>query len=282
VSATPEPERSWPEGWSTTAQEVDTLLRALPGVDLPTLESTAALLTRVDRKYVVPVETFARLVGSLDDGWRSLDVSGRRLFGYTSTYFDTADLATYRAHLQGRRRRFKVRIRRYDDTDSSMLEVKRKGMRGMTVKERMPYSAWDGGGLCGAGRAFVAEAVGGHAVLPDAELAPVVTTRNRRATLLHAESRSRLTVDLDLRCGRGEDSGVLREGFVLLESKAAGVSSVADRLLRSLGARPAAISKYCIGVAPLGRDLPTNPWRRTVRRYFDIPLSEEHPCPSSA
>jgi hypothetical protein len=282
VSAALRVEGSPPGGWSTTATEADALLRAVPPVDLPTLESTAPLLTRVDRKYVVPLDTFARLLGSLDDGWHSLDIAGRRLFGYTSTYFDTADLATYRAHLQGRRRRFKVRIRRYDDSDSSMLEVKRKGMRGMTVKERMPYPGWQGGELCEAGRAFVAESVTGHAVLPDADLVPVVTTRNRRATLLHAGSCSRLTVDLDLRCGWGEDSGVLREGFVLLESKASGATSVADRLLRSLGARPASISKYCIGVATLGRELPSNPWRRTVRRYFDIPLREEHPCPSSA
>lgn len=275
-------EGSSPGGWSTTAQEADALLRAIAPVDLSTMDSAAALLTRVDRKYVVPVATFARLVDSLDDDWRSLDVAGRRLFGYTSTYFDTADLATYRAHLQGRRRRFKVRIRRYDDTDSSMLEVKRKGQRGVTVKERMAYPGWRGGELCAAGRAFVAESVSGHAVLPDADLVPVVTTRNRRATLFHAGSSSRLTVDLDLRCGWGEDSGVLREGYVLLESKSSGATSVADRLLRSLGARPAAISKYCIGVATLGRELPSNPWRRTVRRYFDVPLHEEHPCPSSA
>lgn len=282
MSAALRPEASPPYDGSSTSHEVDALVRLLPGVDLSTLESAAALLTRVDRKYVVPVETFARLVGSLDDGWRSLEVEGRRLFGYTSTYFDTADLATYRAHLQGRRRRFKVRIRRYVDTDSSMLEVKRKGLRGMTVKERMPYPAWRGGQLCEAGRAFVAESVSGHAVLPDDELVPVVTTRNRRATLVHGESHSRLTVDLDLSCGSGEDSGVLREGFVLLESKSSGASSVADRLLRSLGARPAVVSKYCIGVAALGRDLPSNPWRRTVRRYFDVPLREENPCPSSA
>ena len=42
-----------------------------------------------------------------------------------------------------------------------------------------------------------------------------------------------------------------------------------DRLLRSMGERPVAISKYCLGVASLGLDVPSNPWRRTMRSFFD-------------
>jgi hypothetical protein len=39
-------------------------------------------------------------------------------------------------------------------------------------------------------------------------------------------------------------------------------------MLRELGVRPVSVSKYCVGVAALHPELPSNPWRRTLRRYF--------------
>ena len=119
--------------FSPTAEEVSSVVGSLPAVDLPALEAAAALLTRVDRKYVVPLATLERLVHALGHEWSALELDGSRLFSYSSVYFDTPDLLTYRAHLQGRRRRYKVRVRRYVDSDDCMLEVKRKGLRGSTV-----------------------------------------------------------------------------------------------------------------------------------------------------
>jgi hypothetical protein len=272
MSAALEPEADPVPPLSETGATLERQIGALPSIDLATLEAGAALLTRVDRKYVVRLSTFERLVDSLDDHWRALQIDGRRLFGYSSTYFDTADLHTYRAHLQRRRRRFKVRVRQYTDSDGCMLEVKRKGLRGATVKSRTPHPVWSQADLGPAGHDFVADSIRGHAELPDGPLRPVVSTSNRRATLVSLDSHARLTVDTDLRCGWGATSATLRADHVLLESKSeASGGSPVDRLLRSLGERPVNISKYCVGVASLGLDLPSNPWRRTMRSYFDLP-----------
>src|SRR3954447_25540812 len=185
------------------AGRVDQIVRRLPAVELSTLEAGAALLTRVDRKYVVPVTTFEHLVDRLGADWAALEIDSRRQFGYTSTYFDTADLATYRAHLQRRRRRYKVRVRQYVDSESCMLEVKRKGLRGLTVKDRRPHPDWQHAELDAEGHAFVADALQGHVTAPVEPLTPVVVTSNRRATLVSLTTRARLTVDTDLTCGWG-------------------------------------------------------------------------------
>lgn len=258
---------------SVTAGRVEEIVSVLPAVDLPALEAGAALLTRVDRKYVVPLATFERLVSSLGDDWRALEIDGSRLFGYTSTYFDTEDLLTYRAHLQQRRKRYKVRVRRYVDSDACMLEVKRKGLRGLTVKERRPHPSWQQAELGPEGQSFVADVLRDHVGAPASPLRPVVVTTNRRATLASLDSRSRLTVDTDLVCGWGDAVTSLRPDHVVLESKVEGHASAVDRTLRVLGARPVVISKYCVGVASLGLDVPSNPWRRTMRRYFETPHS---------
>jgi hypothetical protein len=275
VSAVREPAADQPVdllAWrSPTAGTVDALARRLPAVDLSTLESGAALLTRVDRKYVVSLLTFQSLVHALGDEWRALEIDGCRLFDYTSTYFDTDDLVTYRAHLQRRRKRYKVRVRKYADSEVCMLEVKRKGLRGLTVKERQSHPAWQQTELGPDGRDFVTEVLGEHAAAPATALRPVVVTTNRRATFAAVADRARLTVDTDLTCGWRERVTTLRQDHVVLESKVEGHASTVDRLLRALGERPVAISKYCIGVASLGLDVPTNPWRRTMRRYFETP-----------
>lgn len=272
MSAALEPEADPVPPPSQTATDLEGRIGTLHPIDLPTLESGAALLTRVDQKYIIRLSTFERLVDSLGDDWRALEIDDRRLFGYTSTYFDTADLHTYRAHLQRRRRRFKVRVRQYTDSDGCMLEVKRKGLRGATVKSRTPHPSWSQADLGTHGHDFVADSIRGHADLPDAPLAPVVTTSNRRATLVSLESRARLTVDTDLSCGWGSTTATLRPDHVLLESKSeSGGGSPVDRLLRSLGERPVNVSKYCVGIASLGLDLPSNPWRRIMRSYFDLP-----------
>jgi hypothetical protein len=257
---------------SATSERVTRAVGALPAIDLRTLDAGAALLTRVDRKYVVPVPTFERLVGELDDSWTSLEIDDRRLFGYSSVYFDTDDFVTYRAHLQGRRRRYKVRVRRYVDSDDCMLEVKRKGMRGVTVKERRAHAICQQTELGDEGQAFVQGCLRGHGDPGlSGDMGPVVVTGNRRATLASLSGHSRLTIDTDLACGWGATHAALRPGFVVLESKVEGHGSQVDRLLRAFGVRPVPISKYCVGVASLGLDLPSNPWRRTMRSYFDIP-----------
>lgn len=254
---------------SPTADRVSQIVGTVPQIDLPTLESGASLLTRIDRKYVVSLATFERLVAALDDQWNALEIDGQRLFGYSSVYFDTPDLLTYRAHLQNRRRRYKVRIRRYVDSDDCRLEVKHKGLRGVTVKQRRPHAPTEQTELGDEGRAFVAACLRGHGDPPVETFAPVVVTTNRRATLVSLSDRSRLTVDIDLTCGWDSLTTSLRPGHVVLESKVEGHGSRVDRMLRALGERPAVISKYCVGVASLGLDVPSNPWRRTLRTHFD-------------
>ena len=219
---------------SVAADRVEGVVGPLPPVDLPTLESGAALLTRVDRKYVVALPTLERLIASLGDDWRALEINGRRSFGYRSTYFDTENLLTYRAHLQRRRKRYKVRVRRYLDSDACMLEVKRKGLRGLTVKERRPHPSWRETELGDEGKAFVAAVLLDHGV-PISPLQPLVVTSNRRVTLASLDSRSRLTIDFDLVCGWGEAVTKLRSDHVVLESKVEGHASVVDGTLRGPG-----------------------------------------------
>ena len=242
----------------------------LPGVTLEELERRAALQVRYDRKYIVEHDVFADLLGGLDGSHGALDIAGDRVFSYDTMYFDTESQLCYRAHVQGRRRRFKARSRLYVESGRCVFEVKLRGRGGETVKHALAQAAGAHGVLTPEARAFLGAHVQSFA--PDAAgvVEPCLATHYRRITLVSLEQPERLTCDLDLRFSTaGGEHGRLSDGCVLIETKSGGARSAADVTLTRLGARPLeSLSKYCVGVALSGQDLRTNPFRQLLRRHF--------------
>lgn len=237
-------------------------------IDLAELLEVAALQTRVDRKYVVPLDEVDALLAEAVRGARVLEIDGERSFAYESLYFDTPSLDSYRLTAYRRRRRFKIRTRAYLDSAECFLEVKTAGQRGSTVKNRCPYG-WDDRASLHPGRPFVraALAAGAVPVDPDALFVPTLVTRYRRSTLYLPDTASRVTIDTHL---TWSDAGrrLLLPGIAIIETKTGSTASWADRLLWRRGHRPARISKYATGLAALRPDLPAARWRQTLRRYF--------------
>jgi hypothetical protein len=238
-------------------------------IGLDELMELAELQTRVDRKYFVPADVFHRSIGEIADELRVLDIDGRRTFGYESVYFDTPDMETYRAHLQRRRRRFKARTRTYTDTGLCMFEVKLTGARGETVKQRVPHPQELRAELTDDALNHLGSTLreAYHQDLP-AGLRPTLVTSYRRTTFVSRTGEARLTCDVGLICGDVEHEVRDTGTHVLVESKSAGRGSAPDRILRELGVRPAKVSKYCVAVAALHPELPSNPWHQTLQRYF--------------
>jgi len=229
--------------------------------------SGAALLDRVDRKYVVPVETFAALAERLAASHRVLEISGARTFRYRTAYYDTPGLDAYRDHVQRRRRRYKCRSRRYEESGLCAFELKLKGARGRTVKHRMPYTEALHGSLSPEAIRFLHEhLLRAYARGPGDGLVRSLDMSFRRLTLASLERGERLTADFELAFAGG---GRLADGAVIVESKSPRGVALADHALRALGARPVeACSKYCLGIGMTRPELPANPFRRLLNRWF--------------
>jgi hypothetical protein len=250
-----------------TAVDLAPALAPLPAVGLDELLATAALQTRVDRKYVLPRAAVLDLLAALPDGTRRLVIDGRDAFGYESVYFDTPDLAAFHLAAGRRRRRYKVRTRTYRDTGGCWLEVKTRGSRGTTVKDRREHAVADRA-CVGDALGFVVDTLHRQGVDlpggPDAELRPTLTTQYRRRTL-HLPDGARLTIDTGLEW-LGATSSAAVPLHAVVETKSVTGASVADRALWALGHRPSRISKYATGLVVLDPTLGGRPWRRTVRR----------------
>ena len=240
-------------------------------IGLKELNALAELQTRVDRKYFVPAEAFRRLIFELGNEIQVLEIDGLRTFGYESVYFDTPELSTYRAHVQRRRNRFKARTRTYTDTGLCMFEVKLTGARGETVKQRVPHSQEYRAELTDGALAHLAQSLcqAYHQDVPRG-MRPTLVTTYKRTTFVTRTGDARLTCDTGLVCFDLEHEVRDTGTHVLVESKSGGQGgSAADRILWELGVRPASVSKYCVAVAALHPELPSNPWHQTLRRYFE-------------
>lgn len=255
-------------------------LDRLAAVDLDALNAEAELQTRVDRKYILPLGDLAAVLDELPADARVLEVGGERALRYESRYFDTPALDSYLSAAHGRRRRFKVRARTYVDSDASFLEVKTRGGRSTTVKERIPVNC--GATLEGPALDYAVETLAA-AGIPRAEriarrLRPVLTTRYRRVTLLLPAQRgsdaSRGTIDVALEW-EGTDAALTLPATVIVETKSGHRAGALDRALWRYGHRPATISKYGTGLAALRPDLPDNKWRRVLSRHFADGVRED-------
>ncbi len=241
----------------------------LPGVSLAELNEEAALLTRIDRKYVI---ASAELDAVLTDipGLRVLDIDGRRSSRYESTYLDTVDLDSWTAAAHRRRRRWKVRTRVYADSGECWLEVKTRGRRGVTVKERLPHDRADHLDVSAATGQWVRDRLGAahvHDVDPGG-LVPTLHTTYRRTTLLLDAGAGRATIDRDLRWVSGHGTAELGDVLVVETKSATARPGPLDRRLWELGHRPVRISKYGTGLALLTPDLQRNRWHRVTSRHL--------------
>lgn len=246
-------------------------LGALHGATLAQVDAAAALQHRTDRKYLLPLESAQNLIVHLAPTHHVLDIAGRRLTGYRTLYFDTPQLSAWRAHVQGRRRRWKVRTRLYTEDGLCRMEVKTKDGRGATTKHACRLRPEDYGRMDQAAAAFVDNVLHNAGIaVTAATLIPAEEIRYTRAALADLEAGTRVTLDYDLTCHGHTAAAVLDRGFVLVETKGGPCPSRADRLLFRSGIRPVSLSKYITGQTLLTPGLPHSAVRRDLRDRFHV------------
>lgn len=243
----------------------DPALAMFEPISLDDANGIAHLQTRVDRKYVVDEATLGQLLEAFAPTLRILEITGERSCDYRSTDFDTEDFALYRAAVQGRRRRYKVRSRSYGETGPCVLEVKAKGRRGANMKSRIDYCRCDHRAITSHGHDFIEEITGRHDLA--SALLAVLTTEYERSTLIDPTSRTRLTIDRRVRC-TDETRGTAVLDAIIVETKSARAPSSVDQWLWQHHVRPTKISKFGTGLAVIRPELPANKWNRIIARHW--------------
>ena len=232
-------------------------------IDLEDLIQGAELLTRVDRKYLIAQTTLDELLRDQAGAFQILTIDGQNCFSYESVYFDTYELTSFQGAATGRRSRFKVRTRKYLDSKIGFLEVKTRGPRSTTVKQRREHPFGQSTSL-GDSVGFVEAALAGRATAD--LLHPLLRTSYTRRTLANITRCERVTIDQNI-CSElvNLPRSVAPVGLVVIETKSSGPATAVDRWFWRRGIRPARISKFATTLAMIEPSLPSNRWHRTIR-----------------
>ena len=113
-------------------QNISSILLKFEPISLEEMDSVK-LMERTDTKYVFPISELAEILEGMITQYRLLEINNVRIQRYESLYYDTKDFLLYRKHLIGKPDRYKIRFRRYIDSDGlTFFEIKHKNNRGTT------------------------------------------------------------------------------------------------------------------------------------------------------
>ncbi len=222
---------------------MDPLLATFIPITLDELEHLQ-LLNRKDTKFVFHQRHLEDVLTRLQPSHRILEVDDYRVIDYENTYYDTEDLLFYRQHHNGERLRYKVRLRRYLNSDRCYFEIKTKDNRNVTKKRRF-LEPFPDSALNARAQVLVRRV----AKVDPASLAPQLVVHFSRRTFINHRSIYRVTVDTDLSFRRGNVHHALND-TVIAEIKQDQYQPRVDfiRLMRSMKIPPMRISKYCLGI----------------------------------
>jgi hypothetical protein len=239
---------------------LEPLVEAFESIDLGAL-TNAALLDRVEVKYLFGTSALGAVLCGLGQDYRVLSVRGHRINRYRTLYFDTHDFSMYRRHLAGAGNRYKVRAREYVETGTTFLEVKHKNNKDRTIKSRIPTQDLSTT-IDWRSAHFLEE----HSPFGANELRPCIWNRYLRITLVHREHPERVTLDFDLSFEWQGRSASL-PGIVVAEVKMERAARHSEfvRLMRQNRVRDTGFSKFCVGLSLLNPDLKQNRLRAKQR-----------------
>lgn len=245
------------------ADNLDHLLEHFLTVGLQELEESV-LLSRFDLKFLLQQAELECFLSQLPADYRLLEVAGSRLIPYETVYFDTDNFMLYRQHHNGLAGRYKLRYRRYVNTDLTFFEIKKKNNKQLTEKYRLPCRE-----MHIPLSPEILNFLRSHGCVERVQQAAGIYYN--RMTLVHKQLPERITIDTNLHVKAGAEELRL-PGLAIVEVKQAShIRSTAMAALAGMRLRQCRISKYCLAVSSLIPDQRHNnfkPLHRTLEKLL--------------
>jgi hypothetical protein len=225
-----------------------------------TLEELNAvrLLDRMDTKYIFHINDLPGVLADLRKDYRVLEIGGIMQNCYQTVYYDTHDLTMYHHHHNGKTNRYKVRLRRYCDSDINYFEIKFKNNKGRTIKSRIKkkefITAFDERCISFLGKT---------PFLPES-LNPVLWVNYSRMTFAKNDFSSRLTFDTGLRFTLGEKEKTFGSLVIAEIKQNKTIPSGFHTLMHNHRIPALSISKYCLGMANLYAGIKKNNFKDKI------------------
>lgn len=228
--------------------------------------SRVLLMDRADTKFVMHVADLPSVLQEAREQYSVLEVASNRNRRYKTIYFDSEDYKLYRMHHNGKLRRYKLRIRKYQDTGQAFLELKSKNPKRHTEKTRMRYY--------GSGEESDPMAPFRAFCRPEVEQLGKAKESLRvefdRITLVHNSKPERITIDTGIILASGSEEKELLNLCILEVKQPRDASSPFSRIMFRGKIFPMRISKYCLGMMLHHDNLKKNNFKPRMMRLQKI------------
>jgi len=224
---------------------INNILSEFSGITLKEMDNVK-LMDRTDTKYVFRLENLAKFLEEIKDDYRILDVKGNRISRYESLYFDTKNFDLYLCHHRGKPNRYKIRCRKYVESELNFFEVKFKNNKGRTIKDRVKQPQINTE-IKDTAEVLLKE----KTPLNSGELEAKLWVNYSRITLVNKNSPERVTIDINLNFKNDEKNETIHNLVIAEVKQDKAVRSSFIKLMKKYHIREGSISKYCFGVLSL-------------------------------
>jgi hypothetical protein len=240
-------------------ESIKKILETFETISLDEMDNVK-LMNRTDTKFIFTTDKLPGLLRKATDHYKVLTINNKRLFFYRSRYLDTPDSQMYLEHHNRNMNRYKVRFREYVDSDTRFLEIKFKNNKGRTNKVRIKRKKIEED-ISKKSKKFINT----NTPYNSKKLETKLWSNFSRLTLVQKKLNERITIDINLEFSEG--SNVHRLPFlVITEVKRSRFSGHSEfiNLLNEERIKPIGISKYCIGMILLNKNLKYNRFKRKL------------------
>ena len=252
------------------SEQFNNLIRAFTPIHLEQMDRVK-LMNRVDTKFAFDLKILSEILPELVENYAILEINSVRTPSYQSQYFDDQNLTLYKDHHNGRTNRFKVRIRKYVESNLLFLEIKHK-FKGRTIKKRIEVDDFKVN-LTSEMNDFISDNKAAKSALM-----PILENAFHRITLVNKTKNERLTLDFDLSFKR-ENTTKEFKNLVIAELKQEKIDRTSPFFvaMKNRIIRPYRLSKYCLGAMALyeKEKIKIN---RFKRKYIYLQKIEKYAC----
>jgi hypothetical protein len=220
--------------------KIETILQNFKSISLAEMDRVK-LMNRTDTKFAFSIEKFQEFLADLSQYYDALEIANTRTPHYESLYFDDDQFSFFKDHHNGKTNRFKVRIRKYVESEILFLEVKHK-FKGRTDKKRIPANGFD--------EVFDEKQLQflTKQLQAESQLMPTMWNSFQRITLINKTLNERLTFDFNINFHH-QNTERNFNNLVIAELKQEDLdrNSPFYVLMKKQQIRPYRLSKYCLG-----------------------------------
>ncbi|MGE5394174.1 MAG: polyphosphate polymerase domain-containing protein [Candidatus Saccharibacteria bacterium] len=212
------------------------------------------LMNRTDKKFCLHRRLLPEILDALKNEYSILSINGEIIFDYDNIYFDTKDDRMFVSHQNGKRNRYKIRVRQYVQSNYNFLEVKFKTNKGRTIKERIKRNE-----LFSELKGIDIDFLKDTCPYSPFDLQPKIWSTFKRITLVDKNFSERVTIDTFLGF-KNQDKEVILDNLVVVEVKQdkSNKTALITQVLSAYKIRQQGFSKYCIGRSLLEENLKKN------------------------